>query len=157
MHTKLVAALAAAYFFGSSLSAYAQPPAELGELEGNVIWVDFWASWCAPCRRSFPWLNEMQGRYGAEGLQVIGVNVDKQRELADEFLTKTPAAFTISYDPEGRLAETFGVQAMPSSFLIDRSGNILARHYGFRLAESDEYERSIEAALVEAARSNLTE
>jgi cytochrome c biogenesis protein CcmG/thiol:disulfide interchange protein DsbE len=157
LHARLVAALAVGYLLGTSLPANAQFPAALGEPEGDVIWVDFWASWCAPCRRSFPWLNEMQRRYGPEGLQVIGVNVDKERELADEFLAETPADFTISFDPEGRLAETFEVQAMPSSFLIDRSGNILARHYGFRLAESEEYELSITTALAEAARSNPTE
>jgi thiol-disulfide isomerase/thioredoxin len=136
------------------MPGHTETPPELGELEGDLIWVDFWASWCAPCRRSFPWLNEMQSRYGPAGLQVIGVNVDKERELATEFLDETPATFTISYDPEGRLAESYDVQAMPSSFLIDRSGTILARHYGFKLANSDEYERSIEAALIEVTNTN---
>lgn len=154
MHSKFVAAAAAAILLASAMPGHTETPPELGELEGDLIWVDFWASWCAPCRRSFPWLNEMQSRYGPAGLQVIGVNVDKERELATEFLDETPATFTISYDPEGRLAESYDVQAMPSSFLIDRSGTILARHYGFKLANSDEYERSIEAALIEVTNTN---
>jgi thiol-disulfide isomerase/thioredoxin len=154
VHSKFVAAAAAAIILASAMPGHAETPPELGELEGDLIWVDFWASWCAPCRRSFPWLNEMQSRYGPAGLQVIGVNVDKERELATEFLDETPATFTISYDPEGRLAESYDVQAMPSSFLIDRSGTILARHYGFKLANSDEYERSIEAALIEVTNTN---
>lgn len=154
MYGKLSPVLAAALFFTFANPAKAEPPAELGQLTGNVIWVDFWASWCAPCRRSFPWLNEIQSRYVGEGLQVIGVNVDKKRSDASEFLAETPAQFSISYDPEGKLAETYDVQAMPSSFLIDRDGNILAKHYGFRLADTEEYVRTIEAALVRITNSN---
>ncbi len=99
--------------FGSV--AHAAPPAELAPIKGKVIWVDFWASWCAPCRRSFPWLNSMQRRYGARGLQVIGVNLDKDRKLAEGFLAETPAAFGLRFDPDGKLAKQFDVKAMPSS------------------------------------------
>jgi cytochrome c biogenesis protein CcmG/thiol:disulfide interchange protein DsbE len=136
------------------VGAEAEPPAALGTLTGEVIWVDFWASWCAPCRRSFPWLNEMQAKHGTNGLQVIGVNLDKERELAADFLAETPASFAISYDPGGQLAETFEVLAMPSSFLIDREGRILARHYGFKLADTEEYERTIKDALDRITTSN---
>lgn len=132
-------------------SASAQLPAELGKIEGRVVWVDFWASWCAPCRRSFPWLNEMHRKYSSKGLQIIGVNVDKERELATSFLGEVPARFTILYDPSGALAEKFEVQAMPSSYLLDASGKVLARHYGFKLANTDEYEASIRSALESAA------
>lgn len=141
--------LIAAGFLVSGLPrwAAAEIPAELGEVTGDVIWVDFWASWCAPCRRSFPWMNEMIDRYGSEGLQIIGVNVDKDRELARMFLEETPATFDLHYDPDGKLAERFGVQAMPSSFLLDSDGNVLVSHYGFRLAETEEYEADIINAL----------
>jgi len=125
----------------------AEMPAGLGDVSGRVIWVDFWASWCTPCRRSFPWLNEMQSRYGGQGLQIIGVNVDKERRLASEFLRTTPAGFDLRYDPSGALAEQFGVQAMPSSFVLDAAGNVLARHFGFRTADTDEYEAAIVKAL----------
>jgi cytochrome c biogenesis protein CcmG/thiol:disulfide interchange protein DsbE len=127
---------------------------ELGEVTGQVVWVDFWASWCAPCRRSFPWMNEMLSLYQGRGLQVIGVNVDKEMALAEEFLAETPADFDLRYDPTGQLAERFGVQAMPSSFLLDRDGNVLASHYGFRLTETEEYEAAIAAALAEASRQS---
>jgi thiol-disulfide isomerase/thioredoxin len=126
-----------------SLPAAAEAPPALGQLTGEVIWVDFWASWCAPCRRSFPWMNEMLARYGDSGLQIIGVNVDKERALADSFLVETPAEFELRFDPEGALAEAFGVQAMPSSFVLDADGNLLAAHYGFRLAETGDYEQAI--------------
>ena len=135
-------------------NALADVPAELGEVTGEVIWVDFWASWCAPCRRSFPWMNEMIDRYADQGLQIIGVNVDKERALAASFLEETPAEFDLRYDPEGALAERFGVIAMPSSFLLDSEGNVLATHYGFRLGDTEEYEAAITEALAEAARNS---
>lgn len=153
MYRLIAPALAAVLCFGGAAPANAEPPAALGNLTGTVIWVDFWASWCAPCRRSFPWLNSMHTKYGNTGFQVVGVNLDKERELAVEFLAETPAKFTISYDPEGQLAVAYDVQAMPSSFLIDRDGNILARHYGFKVAHTKEYEQTITEALVQVASS----
>ena len=113
----------------------------------RLVWVDFWASWCAPCRRSFPWMNAMQEKYAADGFAVIAVNVDKDGQLAEEFLNEIPAKFTVHYDPAGRIAEAFDVQAMPSSFLLDADGNIIASHFGFRLADTDQYEAGIREAL----------
>ena len=130
----------------------AEVPLALDPVDGKVIWVDFWASWCGPCRRSFPWMNQMLDRYGDQGLQIIGVNVDKERTLADEFLAETPARFDLRFDPAGALAERFGVEAMPSSFLLDAAGNVIAEHYGFRFEDADEYEASIVAALDAAGR-----
>jgi cytochrome c biogenesis protein CcmG/thiol:disulfide interchange protein DsbE len=123
---------------------------ELDAVAGQVVWVDFWASWCAPCRRSFPWMNQMQGRYGGQGLQIIGVNVDKERELADAFLAETPAEFDLRFDPTGALAERFDVQAMPSSFLLDAQGNVIAKHFGFRYEDAADYEAAIVNALAAA-------
>lgn len=137
----------------SSSVALAAPPAELAPIEGKVVWVDFWASWCAPCRRSFPWLNTMQRKYGSRGLQIIAVNVDKDRALADQFLKETPAQFSLRFDPAGKLAKEFKVQAMPSSFVLDAQGNVLASHFGFKLANTDEYERGIVSALAAAGDS----
>jgi cytochrome c biogenesis protein CcmG/thiol:disulfide interchange protein DsbE len=145
--------LTAAIFLALPGSAGAQVPAGLGPVDGKVVWVDFWASWCVPCRRSFPWLNEMMSRYGDQGLQIIGVNVDKTRRAAQSFLAETPAKFDLRFDPAGALAETFGVQAMPSSFLLDGEGNIIAKHLGFRYEDADEYE----AAIVEALKAAKAE
>jgi thiol-disulfide isomerase/thioredoxin len=127
--------------------ARAAPPAELGQIKGKLLWVDFWASWCAPCRRSFPWLNQMQTKYGGQGLEVIGVNLDNDKSVADKFLKEVPARFTLRFDPAGKLAQKFDVQAMPSSFLLDAAGNVLATHAGFRLTDSAQYEAQIRAAL----------
>jgi thiol-disulfide isomerase/thioredoxin len=131
-------------------SVGAAPPPELGPVHGKVIWVDFWASWCIPCRRSFPWMNTMHRKYGGQGLEIVAVNLDAERGPADGFLAETPAEFTVRFDPQGTLAERFEVQAMPSSYLLDAEGNVIASHFGFKLADTAEYEAQIKAALAAA-------
>ena len=119
-----LAADAAAVGAGEPAPAFSLPTATgdsvaLDRLHGRVVYVDFWASWCGPCRRSFPWMNEMHAKYGPNGLTVIGVNVDKRRPDAERFLQQTPAAFTIVYDSAGKTPEAYAVKGMPSSYLID--------------------------------------
>jgi thiol-disulfide isomerase/thioredoxin len=140
-------AVAAAVLCCTPSQAHAAPPAELGAVQGKVVWVDFWASWCVPCRRSFPWMNTMHRKYSAQGLQIIAVNLDMDRALADGFLAQMPAEFAVQFDPAGKLAKQFDVQAMPSSYVLDASGKVIAKHYGFKLGDADEYERQIQAAL----------
>jgi cytochrome c biogenesis protein CcmG/thiol:disulfide interchange protein DsbE len=103
----------------------------LDSLRGRVVYVDFWASWCDPCRRSFPWLNALNERYSARGLTIVAVNLDKDRHAADAFLKKFPASFPVAFDPAGKTAEAYGVSAMPSSFLIGPTGTLLSSHSGF--------------------------
>lgn len=103
----------------------------LDKLRGRVVYVDFWASWCAPCRRSFPWMNEMQAKYGAKGFTVIGVNVDKKRPDAERFLAQQPAAFAIVYDDTGATPAAWDVKGMPSSYLVDASGRVAFVERGF--------------------------
>jgi thiol-disulfide isomerase/thioredoxin len=100
-------------------------------LRGKVVLVDFWASWCPPCRASFSWLSRMQDRFGSKGLQVVAIDLDKSRDPADDFLAKNPVRFTIAYDPDGKTADAFHVKAMPTSFLIDPSGRVIYTHKGF--------------------------
>jgi cytochrome c biogenesis protein CcmG/thiol:disulfide interchange protein DsbE len=130
--------------------AGAAPPAGLAPVNGKVVWVDFWASWCVPCRRSFPWMNTMHRKYGEQGLQIIAVNLDKERAAADGFLAEVPAEFSLRFDPAGQLAREFKVQSMPSSYLLDTDGNVLASHFGFRTAEAADYEKTIQDALAKA-------
>jgi DsbE subfamily thiol:disulfide oxidoreductase len=122
---------------------------DLHSLKGQVVYVDFWASWCGPCRKSFPWLNQMQAKYGAKGFKVIAVNVDNERKLADAFLKEHKAEFTIGYDPSGDLAKAFGVQGMPSSYLIDRQGVIRFSHVGFREKDVGSLEENIQSLIKE--------
>lgn len=119
----------------------------LKDLRGKVVYVDFWASWCAPCKKSFPWLNTMQEKYADKGLTIIGINVDKDPGLAEKFLEKTPANFTMAFDPEGELASKYKLIGMPSSYLIDRNGKIQYTHVGFRVSKSQNYEKSIQELL----------
>lgn len=116
---------------------------------GKVVLLDFWASWCAPCRKSFPWMNAMQKKYGDQGFTVIAVNLDMEKELAAQFLKQTPAQFRLEYDPKGDLATKLNVEAMPSSFLLDRKGNIVQQHAGFREAQLDTREQEIKKLLQE--------
>lgn len=116
---------------------------------GKVVVVDFWASWCVPCRRSFPWLNQMNSKYGDDGLVIIGVNLDHERAEADAFLQEYPADFRIYFDDSKDLANEFEVIAMPSSYLIGRDGEVVQRHYGFKVKKQEEYEAAIVAALRE--------
>lgn len=124
----------------------------LAELKGRVVYVDFWASWCAPCKQSFPWMNEMQAKYGPKGLTIIGVNLDKKREDADKFLAGTPANFTVAYDATGKVAEVYQPKGMPTSFLIGADGKVRAMHVGFRDGDREKLESELAAAVTAAAR-----
>lgn len=141
-----VAPIACALVFFVSIPASSNDTLELDEYRGNVVVVDFWASWCVPCRRSFPWLNQMQAKYADDGLVVIGINLDASKTDATAFLEDYPAAFRIYYDAEAVFAKKFDVQAMPSSYVLGRDGAITARHLGFKVRRQQEYE----AILVEA-------
>ena len=120
---------------------------QLAKLTGKVVYVDFWASWCGPCRQSFPWMNDMQAKYGQRGLQIVGVNVDAKSDDAKTFLAATPAKFTIAFDPKGATPRQYGIKGMPSSVLIGPDGKVLAEHSGFREADRAELEAKIQSAL----------
>jgi thiol-disulfide isomerase/thioredoxin len=133
-----------------SLTTARADPADALNLErfrGKVVLVDFWASWCEPCRHSFPWLNAMQAKYGERGLVIIGVNVDRARTDADRFLRDVPADFQIVYDPTGSLAARYDVPGMPSSYVIGPNGEVVNRHIGFRNALRDEREAELQKLL----------
>lgn len=120
---------------------------DLSHYRGKVVVVDFWASWCEPCRQSFPWLNEMQARYADRGLVVVGINVDRTPADAARFLRDVPARFSIIYDPAGTIAERYDIPGMPSSFVFGPDGEILARHIGFREGLRKEREAELQKLL----------
>ena len=121
----------------------------LSELRGNVVYVDFWATWCPPCRESFPWMESMQQRYQDLGLQVVAISLDQKRDLIENFLKSHKASFTILHDGDGGSAEAFKVKGMPSSYLVDRKGNIRLRHAGFNDGDKAELESQIKQLLAE--------
>lgn len=124
----------------------------LAALQGKVVFLDFWASWCVPCRQSFPWMNQMQARYAARGLHVLAINVDKQRADADAFLAKIPAQFAIAFDASGDTPRAYGVKGMPTSLLIGADAGVVLQHAGFRDDDKGPLEAAIVAALIRAGR-----
>jgi len=119
----------------------------LDSLRGHPVLVDFWASWCGPCRKSFPWMNDLVKRYGPKGLEVVAVNLDKDRDLADAFLRELPPSFTIAFDPHGRTAEAYRVSAMPSTYLVGPAGEVIDMHAGFDEKHAAELESRIQEVL----------
>jgi cytochrome c biogenesis protein CcmG, thiol:disulfide interchange protein DsbE len=119
----------------------------LSSLKGKLVYVDFWASWCGPCKQSFPWLNDMQSKYGAKGFQIVGINVDAKTADAKTFLTEVPAKFTVAFDDKGVTPKQFSIKGMPSSVLIDANGKVLLQHTGFRDADKAQLEQAIQQAL----------
>lgn len=115
----------------------------LDSLRGRVVLVDFWASWCEPCRHSFTWMNEMQDRFSEKGLTIVAINLDKNRIWADSFLDKYPPSFLVAFDPTGKTAEAYKVGAVPSSFLISPAGMIIEVHPGFDPRKTEELESLI--------------
>jgi cytochrome c biogenesis protein CcmG/thiol:disulfide interchange protein DsbE len=119
----------------------------LADYKGKVVLVDFWASWCGPCRQSFPWMNSMLEKYRAQGLEILAINLDQDQEEGKRFLVGNTAAFDVAFDPQGKTPELFSVMGMPSSFLIDSSGNIIVRHVGFHQNRVLDYENNLRAGL----------
>ena len=103
----------------------------LADYRGKVVYLDFWASWCAPCRESFPFMNELQDDLGDKGLQIVGVSVDKTADEAHRFLARYPAKFTIALDTAATCPSVFRLEGMPSSYIIDRNGVVRAVRVGF--------------------------
>ena len=120
---------------------------KLAALHDKVVLVDFWASWCAPCRQSFPWLGTMSERYGKDGLVVVAIDLDKDRGAAEAFLRELAPSFTVAFDPAGRSAEAFDVKAMPSSFLVSRAGRVVYSHSGFNGRDTGAIETQIKEEL----------
>lgn len=105
--------------------------------KGKVLYLDFWASWCGPCRATFPLMNELQQKYGQDQLTIIAVNLDGKRADADQFLKSYPAEFSILYDPEGVLASRYQLPGMPTSYIYDQQGDLALTHIGFRANDAD--------------------
>ena len=114
---------------------------------GKVVYVDFWASWCIPCRQSLPWMNNLKAQYQAQGLTIISINLDHSRALADEFLKEVKANFPVIYDPKGLIARKYKLKGMPSSFIVDRTGKIVSAHVGFNQTKKLAYENELQALL----------
>jgi cytochrome c biogenesis protein CcmG/thiol:disulfide interchange protein DsbE len=122
---------------------------QLSQHKGEVVYVDFWASWCAPCRKSLPWMEQMHEKYKDLGFTIIGVNMDGKKEVTEKFVKANNVTFTIARDPKGKIAAAYGVRGMPSSYLIGRDGNIHYSHEGFRNSDKARLEKIFKEALAQ--------
>lgn len=122
-------------------------PTSLKQFAGKVVYVDFWASWCAPCRTSFPLLNKLHEKLKAKGFEVVGINLDEDKANAEKFLKEFPVGFTVLRDAKGEWADQFVVESMPTSFILDKQGVVQHIHHGFTSNDVKELEDKITALL----------
>jgi thiol-disulfide isomerase/thioredoxin len=152
----------------AALSAIGEPPRPGGvfpnlgafglegavpDVKGKVALIDFWASWCVPCKKSFPVMKELTEKFGPRGFVVVAVSVDENKGAMDAFLKKNPNPFVVVHDAKGRLAEAAGVEKMPTSFLVGPDGKVLSWHSGFDgEATRKQYLVEVESALKAAGK-----
>ncbi len=116
---------------------------KLEHYRGKVLYLDFWASWCKPCQKSFPWMNRLQEKFPSDRFEVVAINLDTERKPMLRFLERIPAGFTIYHDASGKTAEAFKLPGMPTSFLIDPKGKPVSRHIGFFSDKTAQIEEEI--------------
>ena len=121
----------------------------LSELRGQVVMINFWASWCGPCRQEMPHLEDLYQRYEPLGFTLLGVNVEKNRKKADQMLNDMPVSFPILFDSRNEVSKLYGVIAMPSTVLIDRDGTIRYIHNGYKAGYEQEYQTQIRSLIKE--------
>ena len=155
--TALSCTLAVSSLVGASASvapSFALPSragdtVSLDKLKGQVVMLNFWASWCGPCRQEMPLLEQMHKRYSSLGFTLVGVNVDANSSDAEAWLAKTPVSFPVLFDRESKVSKLYSVNAMPSSIFIDRKGNVRYMHRGYKSGDEGEYLNQIRALLKE--------
>ena len=160
--------VAAALAIASTASALAPgdaPPAidmpdqqgakvDLKQLQGKVVLIDFWASWCGPCRQEMPVLEELHKKYAKQGLVIVGINIDNNPKKMNNFLKGTPATFRIVHDRKLNVASKYEPATMPSSYFVGRDGKIRYVHEGFRKKDAAELEERIKTLLAEPTDAN---
>lgn len=124
-----------------------QTPMKLQDFSGKVRYVDFWASWCAPCRVSFPELIKLHAEMGSENFEIIAISVDEKIDDATRFLRRFDAQYPVLHDPDGKVAKLYDIPAMPTSFVIDGDGQVTMIHSGFRDGDIEKIRAHITALL----------
>ncbi|MGZ8144472.1 MAG: TlpA family protein disulfide reductase [Methylosarcina sp.] len=130
------------------------PIYDTSQFRGKVVYLDFWASWCVPCAKSFPFMNQLHNDLKDKGLQLIGVNLDENPADAKAFLEKYTVGFTLTADRNGQCASKFEVKGMPTSYLIGQDGTVRHVHQGFRSGETKELYQLVEQLLAEKPASS---
>ena len=126
-----------------TLGSKAGQSVSLAQYKGQVVMLNFWASWCGPCRQEMPLLESIYRKYNRLGFTLIGVNVEPDSNAANEWLKQTPVSFPILYDKESKVSKMYDVAGMPSTVIIDRSGKVRVLHRGYKPGDENEYLDSI--------------
>jgi len=121
----------------------------LADYRGKVILVDFWASWCSPCRASLPAYEQIRQQIGAGEFEIIAINVDENSNDALEFLKQHPVNYPVLADPEGEIGKPYGVRSLPRSFLLDRDGKIIASYKSFRTGDEMKLKQKIQGLVTQ--------
>ena len=121
----------------------------LSDLQGQVVMINFWASWCGPCREEMPLLEQIHQRYERLGFTLLGVNVEEDSKMAENWLKDRPVSFPILFDPENGVSKLYDVAAMPSTVIVDRKGNVRYLHHGYQPGYEDDYQNQIRALVRE--------
>ncbi|MBU2918184.1 TlpA family protein disulfide reductase [Psychrosphaera sp. F3M07] len=121
----------------------------LSDYKGKVVYVDFWASWCKPCKKSFPVLNEFHNKYKQQGFEVIAINLDEDKLNALAFLQQHKVDYSVLYDEDAKVAQQYKVQAMPSAYFIDKKGIIRLVHKGYMDSDKTKIKQVIELLINE--------
>jgi len=132
-----------------SLASRAGSQVSLAQYKGQVVMINFWASWCGPCRQEMPLLESIYKKYSKMGFTLIGVNVEPDSNAANEWLKSTPVSFPILYDKDSKVSKLYDVEGMPSTVIIDRTGKLRKLHRGYKPGDENEYLDSIRALVRE--------
>ncbi len=132
-----------------TLTALGGKQLELSQFKGQVVMLNFWASWCGPCRQEMPLLETIYKKYNKLGFTLIGVNVEPDSKAANDWLKQTPVSFPIIYDTESKVSKLYGVAGMPSTVIVDRKGTVRMIHRGYKPGDEDEYLSSIRSLMRE--------
>lgn len=122
---------------------------KLSELRGQVVMINFWASWCGPCRQEMPLLEDLYKKYNALGFTLLGVNVEEDSSKANAYLRDISVSFPILYDTKNTVSKAYNVKAMPSTVMVDRDGNARYLHHGYKPGYEKEYQKQIKALIRE--------
>jgi peroxiredoxin len=132
-----------------TLNAQGGKSVELTQFKGQVVMLNFWASWCGPCRQEMPLLDSIYKKYSKLGFTMIGVNVEPDSKAANDWLKQTPVSFPILYDTDSKVSKLYGVSGMPSTVIVDRKGTVRMIHHGYKPGDEEEYLSSIRSLMRE--------
>jgi peroxiredoxin len=132
-----------------TLNAQGGKSVALTQFKGQVVMLNFWASWCGPCRQEMPLLDSIYKKYSKLGFTMIGVNVEPDSKAANDWLKQTPVTFPILYDTDSKVSKLYGVSGMPSTVIVDRKGTVRMIHHGYKPGDEEEYLSSIRSLMRE--------